>query len=236
MRKSYGLIEISGVVAALDALDIMCKAADVTLATWERKLGGRLVTIIVEGDVAAVTAAVEAGNAFLQSTYDVRDQAKAAELARAITDAISKLAYAPADFTAIDEALATVPKDLQNYTAETIKILEAAVEAATEAKATITRQDENWKAQVEAYAQAVLDAVSGLQKTGVIYADTSLLELALDMVDLYNPADYTNFSAVEMAVLSAESLLASNPTEAQQADVDAAAMEVLNAIGALEWA
>lgn len=187
-------------------------------------------------DFSAVTAAVEAGNAFLQSTYDVRDQAKAAELAQAITDAISKLAYAPADFTAIDEALATVPKDLQNYTAETIKLLEAAIEAATEAKATITRQDENWKAQVEAYAQAVLDAVSGLQKTGVIYADTSLLELALDMVDLYNPADYTNFSAVEMAVLSAESLLASNPTEAQQADVDAAAMEVLNAIGALEWA
>lgn len=44
----------------MDALDIMCKAAEVTLATWERKLGGRLVTIIVEGDVAAVTAAVEA--------------------------------------------------------------------------------------------------------------------------------------------------------------------------------
>ena len=63
MRKSYGLIEISGVVAALDALDIMCKAADVTLATWERKLGGRLVTIIVEGDVAGVTAAVEAAKA-----------------------------------------------------------------------------------------------------------------------------------------------------------------------------
>ena len=63
MRKSYGLIEISGVVATLDALDIMCKAADVTLATWERKLGGRLVTIIVEGDVAAVTAAVEAAKA-----------------------------------------------------------------------------------------------------------------------------------------------------------------------------
>lgn len=60
MGKSYGLIEISGVVAAMDVLDIMCKTADVTLSTWERKLGGRLVTIIVEGDVAAVTAAVEA--------------------------------------------------------------------------------------------------------------------------------------------------------------------------------
>ena len=46
MSKSYGFIEITGVVAAIDALDIMCKTADVELASWERKLGGRLVTII----------------------------------------------------------------------------------------------------------------------------------------------------------------------------------------------
>ncbi len=57
MSKSYGFIEITGVVAAMDALDIMCKTADVELASWERKLGGRLVTIIVQGDVAAVTEA-----------------------------------------------------------------------------------------------------------------------------------------------------------------------------------
>ena len=37
----------------------MCKTADVELASWDRKLGGRLVTIIIEGDVAAVTEAVE---------------------------------------------------------------------------------------------------------------------------------------------------------------------------------
>ena len=60
MSKSYGFIEITGVVAAVNALDIMCKTADVEPASWERKLGGRLVTIIVEGDVAAVTAAVNA--------------------------------------------------------------------------------------------------------------------------------------------------------------------------------
>ena len=60
MGKSYGFIEITGVVAAINALDIMCKTADVELASWERKLGGRLVTIIIEGDVAAVTEAVEA--------------------------------------------------------------------------------------------------------------------------------------------------------------------------------
>ena len=57
--KSLGLVEVSGVTAAIDCLDIMCKSADVQFVTWERKLGGRLVTIIIEGSVSAVTAAVE---------------------------------------------------------------------------------------------------------------------------------------------------------------------------------
>ncbi len=57
--KSLGLVEVSGVTAAVDCLDIMCKSAEVEFVTWERKLGGRLVTIIVEGSVSAVTAAVE---------------------------------------------------------------------------------------------------------------------------------------------------------------------------------
>ena len=61
--KAIGLIEVSGSVAAIDALDIMCKAANVTLVTWEKKLGGRLVTVIVTGDVSDVTAAVVAANA-----------------------------------------------------------------------------------------------------------------------------------------------------------------------------
>ena len=57
--KSIGLIEVSGVTAAIDCLDIMCKSADVEFITWERKLGGRLVTVVVEGQVSAVSAAVE---------------------------------------------------------------------------------------------------------------------------------------------------------------------------------
>ena len=58
--NSLGFVEVSGVVAAVDALDIMCKSADVQLVSWERKLGGRLVTLIVTGNVSAVTAAVDA--------------------------------------------------------------------------------------------------------------------------------------------------------------------------------
>ena len=57
--QALGFVEISGVTAAVDALDIMCKAAEVEFVTWERKLGGRLVTIIVTGTISAVTAAVE---------------------------------------------------------------------------------------------------------------------------------------------------------------------------------
>lgn len=66
MGTSYGLIEVSGVVAAVNALDAMCKTATVNLVTWERKLGGRLVTIIVEGDISAVVAAVEAAKQLAQ--------------------------------------------------------------------------------------------------------------------------------------------------------------------------
>ena len=56
MSKSYGFIEITGVVAAIDALDIMCKTADVELASWERKLGGRLVTTGKDIHVASMDA------------------------------------------------------------------------------------------------------------------------------------------------------------------------------------
>lgn len=62
MGTSYGLIEIPSTTAAISALDIMVKTADVEFVTWEKKLGGRLVTIIVQGSISAVTAAVEAAD------------------------------------------------------------------------------------------------------------------------------------------------------------------------------
>lgn len=59
MGQAYGFFEIPSVTAAVVAIDIMCKTADVQLVTWEKKLGGRLVTIIISGDVSAVTQAIE---------------------------------------------------------------------------------------------------------------------------------------------------------------------------------
>lgn len=57
--KSLGFLEVQSVTAAINAIDIMCKTADVELLTWERKLGGRLVTVIVQGSVSSVTQAID---------------------------------------------------------------------------------------------------------------------------------------------------------------------------------
>jgi len=58
---AIGLLEISGLVAAIEALDAMVKAADVHIVHTEKRLGGRLVTLIICGKVDAVSAAIEAG-------------------------------------------------------------------------------------------------------------------------------------------------------------------------------
>ena len=62
MGNAYGFFEIPSTTAAIDALDIMCKTASVTLVTWEKKLGGRLVTLIIKGSVSDVTQAIEAAS------------------------------------------------------------------------------------------------------------------------------------------------------------------------------
>ena len=59
--ESIGLLEVEGLVASIEGLDAMLKTANVRLIHTEKRLGGRLVTIIVAGSVSAVKAAVEAG-------------------------------------------------------------------------------------------------------------------------------------------------------------------------------
>lgn len=60
---AIGLLEVSGLVASIAGLDAMLKAANVRLIHSEKRLGGRLVTLIVKGNVSAVKAAVDAGAA-----------------------------------------------------------------------------------------------------------------------------------------------------------------------------
>ncbi len=59
--NAIALLEVEGLVASIDGLDAMLKAADVRLIHTEKRLGGRLVTLIVAGKVDAVTSALEHG-------------------------------------------------------------------------------------------------------------------------------------------------------------------------------
>jgi microcompartment protein CcmL/EutN len=64
--EALGLLETQGFTAVTAATDAACKAAGVRVIAKE-KLGGGYVTVIFEGDVAAVTAAVAAGRAAAES-------------------------------------------------------------------------------------------------------------------------------------------------------------------------
>ena len=61
MEYSLGLVEVSALGNAIIMLDDMLKAADVEFVATERKLGGRLVTIVVRGELTSVKASVDAG-------------------------------------------------------------------------------------------------------------------------------------------------------------------------------
>lgn len=187
---------------------------------------------------AAVTDAMNAAQAILDQSgsYDIRNQAEIDAAADTLNRAMGALQWAAPDFSAIDAALAAIPQDSQNYTAESWAAVVAARDAAVAAKESITRADGDWEQQVERYAQAVTDAVNGLVRKNTTPADTAALARAIKLAALYSEKDYTNYGEVVLAVTEAQELLATRPTSDQQAAVDAAEDAILQAIAGLEWA
>ncbi|PIC86256.1 ethanolamine utilization protein [Sporosarcina sp. P20a] len=60
MSQAIGMIETKGLIGSIEAADAMVKASNVELVSQEMVDGG-IVTVIVQGDVGAVQAAVDAG-------------------------------------------------------------------------------------------------------------------------------------------------------------------------------
>ena len=60
MSQALGLIETKGYVGNVEAADAMAKAADVSILK-QVQIGGGFLTILVQGDVGSVKAAVDAG-------------------------------------------------------------------------------------------------------------------------------------------------------------------------------
>ena len=60
MQDALGTVECRGLVPAVEAADAMAKTAQVSITDFQM-VGSGLVAVIVSGEVAAVTAAVDAG-------------------------------------------------------------------------------------------------------------------------------------------------------------------------------
>ena len=69
--QALGILETKGLVCIVEALDAMLKTADVRYLGQQRA-GSGLVTVLVEGDVAAVKAAVDAGAQAAQRVGELR--------------------------------------------------------------------------------------------------------------------------------------------------------------------
>ena len=69
--KALGIIETRGLVCNGEALDAMLKTADVSFA-GQKRVGSGLVAVMVEGEVAAVKAAVDAGSQAAQRLGELR--------------------------------------------------------------------------------------------------------------------------------------------------------------------
>lgn len=62
MSEALGMVETKGYVGSVEASDAMVKAANVKIVRTVQ-IGGGLITVLAQGDVGSVKAAVDAGAA-----------------------------------------------------------------------------------------------------------------------------------------------------------------------------
>ena len=127
----------------------------------------------------------------------------------------------PADYRAVEAAMAAIPTDLTVYTDESVAALNTAVDGVVRGKALASQ------ANVNAMAQAIKDAIAALQYKD---ADYTKVDAAIAKANALKKDDYKDFSGVEAAVKAV--VRDKNITE--QSEVDAMAKAIEDAIAALE--
>ena len=93
----------------------------------------------------------------------------------------------PADYSAIEKALKTVPSDLTVYTDESVAALKEAIDGVIQGKAAVNQAD------VDAMAKAIEDAIAALQYKG---ADYRAVDAAIAKANALNKDEYKDFSAI----------------------------------------
>ena len=128
----------------------------------------------------------------------------------------------PADYSAVETAMAAIPTDLTVYTDESVAALNTAVDGVVRGKAFVSQ------ANVDAMAQAIEDAIAALQYKD---ADYTKVDEAIAKANALNKNDYKDFTGVEAAVNAV--VRGKNLTE--QTEVDAMAKAIEDAIAALVY-
>lgn len=126
-EKALGMVETRGLVAAVEAADAMLKAADVRLVALEMTVAA-LMTAHVEGEVAAVQAAVEAGRRAAERVGEVVSVhviPRPDPAVRAMQQAGGPAAVpdAPDSERPGDEAKPPLPSDLERMTVRELRAL-----------------------------------------------------------------------------------------------------------------
>lgn len=70
MSNALGMIETKGFVGVVEAADAMVKSANVEIVGY-KQIGSGLSTVLVQGDVGAVKAAVDAGKVAAEKVGEV---------------------------------------------------------------------------------------------------------------------------------------------------------------------
>ena len=130
------------------------------------------------------------------------------------------LGSSPADYTAVDAALAEA-NELDRTLYTDLSAVDTAVANVVRGYG-IARQSE-----VNAMAQAIRDALAHLTRKGANYAD---VDAAITKANALNKDDYTNFAAVQAAIDAVDR----TKDITQQSEVDAMAAAIQSALAALE--
>lgn len=128
----------------------------------------------------------------------------------------------PADYSAVEAAMAAIPTDLTVYTDESVAALNTAVDGVVRGKALASQ------ANVNAMAQAIENAIVALKYKGANYTK---VDAAIDKANALKKEDYKDFSGVEAAV----NAVVRDKNITEQSEVDAMAKAIEDAIAALQY-
>lgn len=187
----------------------------------EKRLGEipKDLSIYTEESVKALNAAKEA------IVWDLDDsrQEEVDQFAENLKAALDGLTLKPADYSAVDAALAKVSNDLSIYTEESIQPLQTAINSVESGK-TILDQ-----AEVDGWAAAIENALAGLR---VRKADYSKVEEAIKKI----PADLSLYTDASVKALEdAKNSVVTERPVTEQESVDGYAKKIEAAIAGLTY-